>query len=137
VERIDESEIVIDSSKATLITYKDHLGRTHKVVSFYKVHETSNVKFHNIGLDSDLILNSKRFNVLTKSIEYLKNNGGVLIFLDTQTISNEQAKEFGIGAQILKDLGISKIKLLTTNAETEFVGIAGFGLDVVEKVIIK
>lgn len=136
IERIDEAEIDINSSKATLTTYKDHLGRIHKAVSFYKIHETSNVKFHNIGLDSDLILNSKRFEVITNSINYLKTNGGVLVFLDTQTISNEQAKEFGVGAQILKDLGISKIRLLTTNADTEFVGLAGFGLDVVEKIII-
>ncbi len=46
----------------------------------------------------------------------------------------EQAKEFGVGAQILKDLGIKNINLLTSNKDTEFVGLAGFGLDVVEKV---
>ena len=45
-------------------------------------------------------------------IEYLKNNGGTLIFLDTKVISHEQAKEFGVGAQILKDLGIKNINLL-------------------------
>ena len=48
-------------------------------------------------------------------------------------ISKEQAKEYGIGAQILKDLGVSHINLLTTNKDTEFVGLGGFGLDVVEK----
>jgi 3,4-dihydroxy 2-butanone 4-phosphate synthase/GTP cyclohydrolase II len=51
-------------------------------------------------------------------------------------ISHEQAKEFGVGAQILKDLGIKNINLLTTHKETEFVGLAGFGLDVVEKIVI-
>ena len=49
-------------------------------------------------------------------------------------VTHEQAKEFGVGAQILKDLGIKNINLITTNKETEFVGLAGFGLDVVEKV---
>ncbi len=34
----------------------------------------------------------------------------------------------------LKDLGIKNINLLTTNKDTEFVGLAGFGLDVVAKV---
>ena len=57
-----------------------------------------------------------------------------MVFLDTKTISHEQAKEFGVGAQILKDLGIKNINLLTTNIDTEFVGLAGFGLDVVDKV---
>jgi len=50
------------------------------------------------------------------------------------TISKEQAKEYGVGAQILKDLGIENIKLLTSNKETEFIGLAGFGLNVVEKI---
>jgi 3,4-dihydroxy 2-butanone 4-phosphate synthase/GTP cyclohydrolase II len=115
-------------------TYTDHLERTHTVIQFYKLHETANVKFHNIGSDIDLILDDRRFNALNNAIEYLKQNGGILVFLDTKTISAEQAKEFGVGAQILKDLGIKNINLITTNKETEFVGLAGFGLDVVEKV---
>ena len=134
VKRISEEECELRGMKAEKIIYKDHLDRTHTVVKFYKIHETSNVKFHNIGTDIDLILDNKRFNALNNSIDYLKQNGGVLVFLDTKVISHEQAKEFGVGAQILKDLGIKNINLLTSNKETEFVGLAGFGLDVVEKV---
>jgi 3,4-dihydroxy 2-butanone 4-phosphate synthase/GTP cyclohydrolase II len=135
VERIAEEEIEILDTKVNQISYKDHLGRIHKVVQFYKTHETDNVKFHNIGSDVDLILDQKRFNLLNSSLEYLKQNGGVCIFLDTMTISKEQAKEFGVGAQILKDLGIQNIKLLTANKDTEFIGLAGFGLNVVEKIV--
>ena len=79
-------------------------------------------------------MDDKRFDALNHSIDYLKHNGGVLVFLDTKTISKEQAREFGVGAQILKDLGIKNINLITTNKDTEFVGLAGFGLDVVEKI---
>jgi len=136
VHRISEEDAQINGTKVTLIHYEDHLGRKHKVVQFYKIHELSNVKFHNIGLDSDLLLSPKRFEVLMHGIDYLQANGGVLVFLDAKTISHEQAKEFGVGAQILKDLGISQIRLLTTNADTEFVGLGGFGLDVVQKVIL-
>lgn len=134
IEHISEEEIQVMDTKVTQILYKDHLDRVHKVIQFYKTHETENVKFHNIGLDVDLILNQKRFETLSNSIEYLKQNGGVLIFLDTKTISKEQAKEYGVGAQIVKDLGIENIKLLTSNKDTEFVGLAGFGLNVVEKI---
>ncbi len=136
VKKISEEEIEILDTKAIQVNYQDHIGRVHKVIQFYKSHETANVKFHNIGVDIDLILDQKRFISMTKSLDYLKHNGGILIFLDTKIISKEQAKEFGIGAQILKDMGIKNIKLLTTNKETEFVGLSGFGLDVIEKIEI-
>jgi 3,4-dihydroxy 2-butanone 4-phosphate synthase/GTP cyclohydrolase II len=136
IKRVKEEECELRGIKVEKITYTDHLERTHTVIQFYKAHETANVKFHNIGSDIGLVLNDKRFNALNNSIDYLKTNGGTLIFLDTKVISNEQAKEFGVGAQILKDLGIKNINLLTTNKDTEFVGLAGFGLDVVEKIEI-
>jgi 3,4-dihydroxy 2-butanone 4-phosphate synthase/GTP cyclohydrolase II len=134
VKRIGSEETMLRGVKVEKHIYKDHLNRTHTVIQFYKLHETANVKFHNIGNDMDLILDDKRFDALNHSIDYLRQNGGILVFLDTKTISAEQAKEFGVGAQILKDLGIKNINLLTTNKETEFIGLAGFGLDVVEKV---
>lgn len=40
------------------------------------------------------------------------------------------AKDFGIGAQILHDLDISKIKLLTNSAQTKRVGMIGYGLEI-------
>ena len=136
IKRVKEEESELRGIKVEKITYIDHLKRTHTVIQFYKTHETANVKFHNIGSDIGLVLDDKRFNALNNSIDYLKTNGGTLIFLDTKVISHEQAKEFGVGAQILKDLGIKNINLLTTNKDTEFVGLAGFGLDVVEKIEI-
>ncbi len=41
-----------------------------------------------------------------------------------------QWREVGLGAQILKDLGISSIRLLTS-AEHHYVGLAGFGIEIV------
>ncbi len=136
VSKIDEEEIDFFGVKVEKITFKDHLNRIHTVIVFYNMHKNVNVKFHNIGSDVDLLLNSKRFNTLMKSIEYLKKNGGLLIFLDTKTISKEQAKEYGIGAQILKQLGVKEINLLTTNLDTEFIGISGFGLNVRKKIAL-
>ncbi len=136
ISRVSEEEIEMMGTKVHRINYTDHLGRHHTVVQFYKIHSTSNVRFHNIGTDIDLVLDSRKFDSLTRSLEYLKTNGGVMIFLDTKTISKEQAKEFGVGAQILKDLGVHHIKLLTTHKDTEFVGLGGFGLDVAEKIEI-
>ena len=44
------------------------------------------------------------------------------------------AKDFGVGAQILHDLNISKIKLLTNTVQTKRVGIVGYGLEIVDYV---
>ncbi len=136
VKRLEEEEIEFYGTKVQKISYEDHLGRTHTVFGFYKIHENENVRFHNIGLDIDLFLEEKRYRAMINSIEYLKQNGGLLIFLNTKVVSKEQAKEIGVGAQILQDLGVRSIKLLTTNIETEFVGLSGFGLDVITKIDI-
>jgi 3,4-dihydroxy 2-butanone 4-phosphate synthase/GTP cyclohydrolase II len=42
-------------------------------------------------------------------------------------------REFGLGAQVLVDLGLHEIRLLTNNPR-KLAGIHGFGLDVVERV---
>jgi len=41
-------------------------------------------------------------------------------------------KDFGIGAQMLHDLNISKIKLLTNTQQTRRVGMIGYGLEIVD-----
>ncbi len=43
-------------------------------------------------------------------------------------------KDFGVGAQILHDINISKIRLLTNSTQTKRVGIVGYGLEIVEHV---
>jgi len=42
---------------------------------------------------------------------------------------SKQWREIGLGAQILRDLGISSIRLLATRART-YVGLAGFGIEI-------
>lgn len=45
-------------------------------------------------------------------------------------------RDYGIGAQILLDLGVRKIKLLTNNPK-KVVGLQGYGLEIVERVPIE
>ena len=42
-------------------------------------------------------------------------------------------REFGLGAQVLADLGVRELRLLT-NSQTKIAGLTGFGLKVVERV---
>ena len=45
-------------------------------------------------------------------------------------------RDYGVGAQILRDLGISKIKLITNNPKKR-VGLMGYGLEIVDNVPIE
>ncbi|MFD2037454.1 bifunctional 3,4-dihydroxy-2-butanone-4-phosphate synthase/GTP cyclohydrolase II [Belliella marina] len=45
-------------------------------------------------------------------------------------------RDYGVGAQILRDLGISKIRLITNNP-TKRVGLLGYGLEIVEQLPIE
>ncbi len=48
----------------------------------------------------------------------------------SEAARSRQWREIGLGAQILKDLGISSIRLLTSRKLT-YVGLAGFGIEIV------
>jgi 3,4-dihydroxy 2-butanone 4-phosphate synthase / GTP cyclohydrolase II len=41
-----------------------------------------------------------------------------------------QWREVGLGAQILKDLGVTSIRLLTSSRPTTYVGLSGFGIEI-------
>jgi 3,4-dihydroxy 2-butanone 4-phosphate synthase/GTP cyclohydrolase II len=49
------------------------------------------------------------------------------------TVGEAPLREFGLGAQVLADLGLQRIRLLTNNPR-KIAGLHGFGLEVVERV---
>jgi 3,4-dihydroxy 2-butanone 4-phosphate synthase/GTP cyclohydrolase II len=49
----------------------------------------------------------------------------------SEALRTQQWREVGLGAQILKDLGISSIRLLTS-AKLTYVGLAGFGIEITD-----
>ncbi len=82
------------------------------------------------------------------AIETFRNEGrGVLVYLRDGTVGvpfqqHEETsgsedlrlqtwREIGVGAQILRDLGVSSIKLLTRSTH-KFAGLSGFGIEIVE-----
>jgi 3,4-dihydroxy 2-butanone 4-phosphate synthase/GTP cyclohydrolase II len=42
-------------------------------------------------------------------------------------------RDYGLGAQILRDLGVRKMRLMTNNPK-KYVALAGYGLEIVERV---
>jgi 3,4-dihydroxy 2-butanone 4-phosphate synthase/GTP cyclohydrolase II len=134
-ETLRES-IAFFGQKAEKITFCDHLDRTHTVICFGEVKPLSNVKFHNICKDVELLQNSEQFSGLLGAIDYLKQNGGVLVFMDNTMVNDTAIKEFGIGAQILTHLGIEQIHLIATKKVSELHGLGGFNLTVIDEIIL-
>ena len=137
VSEEDVQEIEFFGVKVKQHTFIDHDKVTHTAVVFYKTGAIANVRVHNVIPDIELLLHPKKYKNLIDSIEYLKQNSGVLVFINkTNHQDNAAMKEFGIGAQILKSLGISKMNLITSTKPTDFVGLSGFGLEVNETIEI-
>ena len=130
-------EIDFFGVKVNQHTFEDHDGIEHTAIAFYTSGEVANVRVHNVIPDIELLLNQGKYNNLVNSIEYLKQNSGLLVFINkTNHQDNSAPKEFGIGAQIIKSFGISKMNLLTSMKQTDFVGLGGFGLEVNEVIDI-
>jgi 3,4-dihydroxy 2-butanone 4-phosphate synthase/GTP cyclohydrolase II len=66
----------------------------------------------------------------------LQENGFDTVEANVELGSPPDAREYGIGSQILADLGLSTIRILTNNPR-KITGIEGFGLKVVEQVPIE
>ncbi len=47
----------------------------------------------------------------------------------TELVRTQQWRDVGIGAQILRDLGVTSIRLLATR-HRHYIGLAGFGIDI-------
>jgi len=135
IQKESESEIEFFGVKAKESIFKDHDGVEHKAISFGEIATTTNIRVHNVISDMELLLNQKKYNNLIDSIEYLKQNGGILVFIN-KTIHQDDAtmKEFGIGAQIVKSFGVSKMNLLSSVKQIDFSALSGFGLEI-QKVV--
>ena len=70
---------------------------------------------------------------LLNRLSILKENQQVGEIIKTPSIAMDN-KDFGIGAQILHDLNISKIQLISNSKQTKRVGMIGYGLEITDYV---
>ena len=87
---------------------------------------------------------------INAALNYFKQNGsGVLVYLrdgtagvpmspmaepsSAEAMRHQQWREVGLGAQILRDLGVTSIRHLT-NSTMDFKGLSGFGIEIAETV---
>lgn len=135
VKQESEEEVEFFGVKVKKYGFVDHNNIAHTAIVFHSIGAISNVKVHNIAPDIDLLLNEQKYTHLINSIEYLKQNSGVLVFINKPAHEeNSSMREYGIGAQILKSLHVSSMNLLTSSKQKELIGLGGFGLDIHEMV---
>lgn len=123
---ISEAESNIAGFKAQKIIFEDHKQIQHIAFIFGTPKKSENVKFHSSGSDFEL-LTSNKFCELLEQIKFLSQNGGVLICMQGEKSKKIQFKSYGIGAQILRHLGIEEVKLLE-KSQKDFAALEGFGL---------
>jgi 3,4-dihydroxy 2-butanone 4-phosphate synthase / GTP cyclohydrolase II len=135
VTQESEEQVEFFGTKAKKYCFKDHNAIEHTAIVFHSVGSISNVKVHNVIPDIELFLNQQKHQHLMDSIEYLKQNSGVLVFINKPVHeASASMREYGIGAQILKSLHVKSMNLLTSSKQKELVGLSGFGLDIHEMV---
>jgi 3,4-dihydroxy 2-butanone 4-phosphate synthase/GTP cyclohydrolase II len=132
---VSEKDTFMDID-VTKYTFVDHTENTHTAYLFGELSQSMSIKFHPIQKDLTTMQNSTKFNSLLSSIKYLKDNGGLLVFLDNQNVEASHIREFGIGASILKELDIKEIKLLTQSSGHDFKGLSGFGLNITKEILL-
>ena len=137
VENLDLGE----EKKFKMFIYKNTIDNTeHIALMKGKVIKGKDilVRMHSLNIFSDL-LNAKNDD-LKKAIDIIsKSDNGIIVIIRNPKkellIKKEKPsekkilKEYGIGAQILIDLGVNKIKLLTSSSKN-IIGIDGFGLEI-------
>ena len=137
VEEISSANKKFFSKDVIQKEFKDHLGNIHTAIIFGEIKEINHIKFHTIRPDIKMFLNDDKLHSMLKTINFMQAKGGILIFLNNGRKNSELEKNYGIGAQILNSLNIKQIKLMTSGGKHSFVGLQGFGLEIVEEIQIE
>ncbi len=155
VERQNTFEVPTPAGPAASHTYTTPFDPVqHMALVFGEIGDGKNipVRLHRENLVEDVFGNR---DVLSDAYETFKNEGrGILVYLregtagvpaaklgempsgeDTQSASDreEEWREIGLGAQILRDLGVTSIRLLSSSSR-HYVGLSGFGIEISETI---
>ena len=149
VKRVGEFPVKSEIGTLTGYAYVTPFDAVHHMAVVHgKIGDGKNVlaRLHRADIIRDVFGGA---NPVHAALQRLKEEGrGVIVILrdgaagvPTQAIPSgdqnseaartKQWREVGLGAQILKDLGISSIRLLTS-AKLTYVGLAGFGIEITD-----
>lgn len=156
VERCYEKEVNTLKGSFKVIVYKQNNGDEHLAIVKGEFNDTDvvPVRVHSSSENGDFynIVFNGYGKQIDLTLDYIQKQGkGVFLNLfheekqislletiraksESSTVDySKEQRDYGIGAQILHDLGISKIKLITSQPRRR-VGIKAFGLDIIEHI---
>ncbi len=152
VHRIQETRL---DDNCTVYNYHDSLSNSEHLAFIYgdlnqivSNPEPALVRIHQSNSSKDLFgIMSQHSSLLAKSLRSIKSKGsGIVVYLQamgSQTNSYRDSakhlgefKDFGVGAQILADLGLKHIELLS-NKPRKFHGLEGYGINIANFVPVK
>ena len=148
VERVGDFPAASDIGTLKGYAYVTPFDRVHHMAFVYgDIGDGRNVpaRLHRADVIGDVFGGAKS---IRAALAHFKAEGrGVIVYLrdgtagvpvaaipnegdtGTDAARSQQWRDVGLGAQILKDLGISSIKLLTSSHRT-YVGLGGFGIEI-------
>lgn len=150
IERINERNFETKYGAFRLVSFLDSIhNETHLALVKGEISADSDayVRVHMEDTFRDVLQEKSTSFGVDSALEYIsKSDSGVLLLLRKQTdksilqnidniareSSGDDIKTYGVGAQILSDLGVKKMKILGSPRKLH--GLKGFGLEVVEYV---
>ncbi|WP_128330505.1 3,4-dihydroxy-2-butanone-4-phosphate synthase [Apibacter sp. HY039] len=164
IEKIDEDTISTHFGDFLMVTYRDKTNdQVHFALTKGNLSENDivPVRVNSMNSYTDLfkLLSKGEENILEKTIEIInKEQKGAILFInnpyyshtsvasnlkevkkylagDNITLANTDERDFGIGAQIIKDLGIKKIMSITQNPGKNL-SLDGYDIEITEEIKI-
>lgn len=151
VRKISEQQIDLSFGKAKIITYNTLFDDIEHIALIYgDISSGENIptRIHKGNIIKDVFLEN---NLIHASLNHLKDRGmGIILYLregaigvqienkksGRENLRDEQWRDIGLGAQIIRDLNISSIELLSSTT-SHFVGLSGFGIEIKSRSPIK
>jgi 3,4-dihydroxy 2-butanone 4-phosphate synthase/GTP cyclohydrolase II len=148
VERVAEFQVASEIGPLNGYAYVTPFDRVHHMAFVYgAIGDGKNVpaRLHRADVIGDVFGGAKPIHAALA--RFKKDGRGVIVYLrdgtagvpvaeiphdgdtGTDAARSRQWREIGLGAQILKDLGVSSIRLLTSSKRT-YVGLGGFGIEI-------
>lgn len=148
VERVGEFHLLTEIGPMTGYAYVTPFDKVHHMAFVYgRVGDGENVlaRLHRADIIGDVFGGAKSIHAALA--RFRQDGRGVLVYLRDGTAGvptmaiphdgssasdaarSQHWREVGLGAQILKDLGISSIRLLSSTMRT-YVGLSGFGIEI-------